>query len=529
MRDQNPAPSPLTAEAAWPLCAEAVWLPTAEEMARLDRRAVGSGATDERTLIEVAGRELARLVGRRWPRGRVVALVGSGHNGADALVALRTLAAWGREVTAVRGGSGPPQPEVRSGWPIELSPPEGLEAAAAGAVVVLDGLLGTGLSGPPRETQARLIGRLNALRLPVVAVDGPSGADFTTGAVPGACVRADLTVCLGWPKLGLLRQPARGFCGELLGVEVGFPPPEPPPGARAITARWVRRMLRPRPPGAHKGDAGYVAVLAGQPGMAGAAVLAARAALRGGAGIVRVVSDEANRIVLQTAVPGATFARWEGEELEEAVAWSHALVVGPGLGRGPERRRLVERVLERRGERPALLDADALSVFAGELETLAARLRPGDLLTPHPGELARLTGGEPEEVLADPPGAARRAAEASGCVVLLKGAPSMVAAPGEALRVATWSGAALAAGGTGDVLAGLAGALLAAGMPAADAAAAGLLLSGIAAARSSAPVGHLAADLSDRLPHVRREVESLRPERPGPVLFAAAAERDPLR
>ncbi|HKK08861.1 MAG TPA: NAD(P)H-hydrate epimerase, partial [Gemmatimonadota bacterium] len=200
-----------------------VWLPTSGEMARLDRDAVEGGHATERSLIEAAGREVARQVAVRFPEGRVAALVGSGHNGADALVALRTLRAWGRDVAAVGGGGAPPEPEVRAGWDVELRPPEALEETFARSGVVLDGLLGTGVSGPAREPQATHIARLNALGVPVVAVDGPSGADFTTGAVPGACVRADLTLTLGWPKLGLLLHPARGRCGRIVCVEIGFP------------------------------------------------------------------------------------------------------------------------------------------------------------------------------------------------------------------------------------------------------------------------------------------------------------------
>ncbi|MFQ5890654.1 MAG: NAD(P)H-hydrate dehydratase [Gemmatimonadota bacterium] len=525
MEDRIADPSRLDSRLAWEAADAVVWLPTAEEMAELDRVAVASGATTERGLIESAGREIARMVARRWPEGPVVALAGSGHNGADALVALRSLVAWGREVAAVQGGSSPPSPDVLQGWPIALLPADRLEETVRRGSVLLDGLLGTGLTGPPRAALADLIERVNGLEVPVVAVDGPSGADFSTGRVPGACVRAALTICLGWPKLGLLRHPARTYCGEIVAVEIGFPPPGAPMGARAITGRWVREMLRPRPPGAHKGDAGYLALVAGQAGMAGAAALAARGALRGGVGIVRIISDPANREVLQAAIPGAIFAPWDDERaVRESLAWAHALVVGPGLGRGEERRRLVERVLELRGETPVLLDADALSVWPGELEALGRHLGPADLLTPHPGELARLSGETLQGVRADPPTAARRAAATAGCAVLLKGAPSVIAVGAEPLRVSTIGGPALAAGGTGDVLAGLAGAYLAAGMPPADAGSAALLISGVAAAASPEAVGHVAADLPDRLPSIRARVARLRRERNDAVVFAAAPD-----
>lgn len=509
----------------WRHAAETVWLPTADEMAELDRRATGSGAIPERALIECAGREVARLVQASWPEGPVVALAGSGHNGADALVALRCLRAWGRPVRAVRCGGSAPQPDVLRGWEIELEAPEATESDLAGASVALDGILGTGVRGAPREAQARIIETANRSGVPIVAVDGPSGADPTTGAVPGACVRASLSVCLGWPKLGLLRFPARRYCGDLVAVEIGFPPAHPRPGARAITAAWVRSAMLPgRGADAHKGKAGYLTLVAGQAGMAGAAVLAGRAAVRGGAGIVRIVSDPANREILQSTVPEALFVPWDDPEaVAESVEWAHAVALGPGLGRGEDRGHLAEEVLERRGARPAVLDADALNLWAGRADALAERLRGPALFTPHPGELARLLDASVEGIIDDPPGRARDAAGRFGCAVLLKGAPSIVAVEGEPLRVATAATPAFATGGVGDVLTGLSGAYLAAGAAPADAGAAGLLISGLAAAAAPEPVGHAASDLPERIPEARREVEARFASTWAGVLFAAPA------
>lgn len=506
----------------WARGADRVWLPTAEEMAALDRRAVESGATTERTLIEAAGREVARRIQQRWPEGPVVGLLGSGHNGADALVALRTLAAWGREARGVICGSGPPEPDVRAGWDVSLVRRERLDAALRGARVAVDGILGTGVAGAPREPQASVIRRIDASPVPVVAVDGPSGVDFTTGQVPGACARARLTVSLGWPKLGLLRFPARAKCGELEAVEIGFPPvADTGIAARAVTARWVREILPRRSPGAHKGEAGYLTVVAGQEGMAGASVLAARAAGRGGAGIVRVVGAPGNRSVVQSSAPDAVFSGWDDPAaVESAVEWSDAVVLGPGLGRGPDRRALAERVMGARGSRPLLLDADGLNVWEGATGALSDRLEPTDVVTPHPGELGRLLELSVEDVLSDPPARAREAADRLGAVTLLKGAPSLVALPDGRLRVAATAGPEVASGGSGDVLSGLTGAYLAAGIGAADAATAALFLSGVAARRSPVPEGHLASDVPDRIPAVRAAVEGLAPGPDGGVLFS---------
>ncbi|MFQ5690244.1 MAG: NAD(P)H-hydrate dehydratase [Gemmatimonadota bacterium] len=522
----------------WRLASAAVWLPTSREMAALDRKAVSSGAICERALIENAGREVAKLLHARWPEGPVLALAGSGHNGADALVALRCLHAWGRRVRAVRCGSRAPAPDVLAGWDLSLEDPGSLSEHLSDSAVVIDGLLGTGLEAAPREPTAALISQVNASGLPIVAVDGPSGADFTTGRVPGACVRASLTVSLGWPNLGLLQFPARRYCGDLLAVEIGFPPDRDeagseeirgaPAAARAITARWVAESMLPRRTSeAHKGRAGYLTLVAGQEGMAGAAVLASRAAVRGGVGILRVVSDPANREILQGAVPEAIFVPWDDSSaVAESVAWAHAVVAGPGMGRGPARRALVERILECRGARPALLDADALNAWEGAPEELAKAVGGKALLTPHPGELARLIESPIQSIQADRTAAARQAAVNLGCTVLLKGAPSLVAEEGHILRVATVLTPALAAGGTGDVLSGLAGAYLAAGSSPLDAASAALLISGLAALSAPGAIGHSSADLPESIPRVRAELDRL-VQRPSiSVLFASPCEVD---
>jgi NAD(P)H-hydrate epimerase len=478
-------------------------------MAALDRAATESGTIPERALIENAGREMAHLVQHMWPEGRVVALAGSGHNGADALVALRTLRAWGREVSAIRCGSQTPEPDVLRGWEITPGDPEDLERELGAGSVLLDGILGTGVSAAPREPQASIIEKVNASGVPVVAVDGPSGANFTTGEVPGACIRAALTVSFGWPKLGLLRFPARSHCGDLFAVEIGFPPPAEPPAARAITASWVAEdMLQPRPASAHKGSAGYLMLVAGQRGMAGAAVLAARSAVRGGVGIVKVVSAPENREIVQTAVPEAVFVSWDSADaVAESVEWADAIAIGPGIGQETDRSALVHAILQARGGRPALLDADGLNLWEGRGEELTQALAGTGLLTPHPGEMARLLSCSLQEVISDPPGTAREAAERFGATVLLKGAPSLVAEQGEALRVSTILTPALATGGMGDVLSGLAGAYMAGGLIPADAASAALMVTGIAVASAPQAVGHSASDVPDRLAAARASLE----------------------
>lgn len=461
-------------------------LPRAQEMAEIDRRAREEHGIPERVLMESAGRAVAQVVQELLPEGKVVAAVGSGHNGGDAYIALRALRSWGREVAAVQAGGAPPDPVLAHRWDVPVQPADEAEAAFAAAAVLLDGILGTGATGAPKRLQARIIEAMNASPGVRVAVDGPSGVDFSTGAVPGACTAADLTVSLGFPKLGLLFQPARSRCGRLLAAEIGFQPlEEGEASAYAITPDWARERLPERAPDAHKGDAGYLLVAAGRSGMAGAGVLAARAALAMGAGIVRIASDAANRKICQTAVPEAIFLDIDDEAaMAEAGSWADAVVVGPGLGRDGIARARLDRALDASGTLPVLIDADGLNLFAGRFDELAALA--GDrpvALTPHPGEMGRLLGCSAGEVRREPVDVAGGAARqlGSGAAVLLKGAPSVVAwNDGPALVSCTGSSAA-ASGGSGDVLAGACGATLAAGLPPRDGLAVGLFYCGRAA------------------------------------------------
>ena len=500
----------------WRYAAREVWLPTAVEMAEIDRVAIESGAIPERALIENAGRALARHVQERFPAGRVTVLAGSGHNGADALVAGRTLSAWGRSVGFVQCGSRAPEPDILAGWGLTLDSAEALDRELAAAGTVIDGILGTGLTTAPRPPQASVIERVNAARAAVVSVDGPSGVDFTTGRVPGAAIRADLTVTFGWPKLGLLRFPARERIGDLVSVEIGFPPPEPPPLARAVTASWMAGLLGVRPADGHKGDAGYLAIIGGELGMAGAVVLAARAAIRAGVGIVRVVSSPENREIVQTGVPEAVFVDWsESEAVVSTLRWAGAVAVGPGLGVAPERAALVVRAREAASV-PLVLDADALNVLSAEAAKEGSALGPSApgrpvLLTPHPGEMARLLGSSVDEVREDPPAAARRLADATRATVLLKGAPTWVATPGGELRATTLVSPAFASGGMGDVLTGVCGACLASGLATADAASAALTLTALAVLGAVDDIGGSAADVPDALPEARRALGRLQP------------------
>lgn len=481
----------------------------AEEMRRWDTAATGAGGVPVRVLIEAAGRAVAAFVQREFPDGRVIAAVGAGHNGADALVALRVLRAWGRDVAAVFTGERHPDAALLHGWEVaELDLARDADALRTSGVL-LDGILGTGARGAPRPERARLIEALNGAVRPIIALDGPSGVDLTTGACAAQAVRATATVCFGALKRGLLLFPGREMAGRLVVAEIGLPPLGPPAGALLVTPAWAARRLPPMRPNAHKGQMGLVSIVAGHPGMAGAAVLAGLGALRGGAGKARLVSPDANRTILQATVPEALYVDRDGADAAEVAGRADALVAGPGMGTEPADADFLRAVLEC-ARCPVLLDADALTLLSRE-PALRELVQGPLLLTPHPGELARLLGTESGAITADPFAAATRAAERFGCAVLLKGAPSLVAAPGIATRVNVAGHAGIATGGMGDVLSGLAGALLATGVAPENAGALALLFAGRAAEIAGRGRALLPRDVLDALPDALGDSEGNAP------------------
>lgn len=533
-----------------------ILLPTGEEAAALDQRASAGHSVPGRTLIESAGRAAADVLDFLHPSGPVRVVAGKGNNGADGVVLARTLALRGRvvELLLPQGVPGSLAAGLLSGifQPSEAGPSPTPEGGGSGGLslgtgpllhpptVVVDALLGTGLRGAPRPEAAGWIEWMGSGGTPVLALDLPSGVDATTGRVPGAAVRAETTVAFGWPKLGTLLHPGRAHAGRIIGVEIGFPPFRDGTGAVLLTPEWGRALRPRRPPVTHKRAVGTLFLLAGGDGMAGAAILAARSALRTGVGLLHVATGRGSLDALRAAVPEAiTVDASDEEAVFRALGRSDALAAGPGMGTDPAAATLLRRVLGewRRGDpggrrRPVLLDADALTILAdagmgtgtdpgamsgtetggrsaGESEAGAGagagapvpiRTDETFLLTPHPGEFARLMAGSSEFGLPDRPAAARAAAARYRATVLLKGTPSLVASPGGPLRVDSGGSSALATGGMGDVLTGCAGALLALGCPPPDAASVALLLTGEGARARGFGAGLLPSDVIDALP-----------------------------
>jgi ADP-dependent NAD(P)H-hydrate dehydratase / NAD(P)H-hydrate epimerase len=469
---------------------------TAAEMREWDRRAILRGVP-EPVLMESAGRAAASIVQKLFPDGRVVAAVGAGNNGGDAMVVARTLKTWGRDVTMVLAGSRAPDAALLHGWELETIGIDGAEDAFRRAGVIVDGLLGTGASGAPREGFARAIEAMNASGRPVVALDGPSGVDFTTGQAPGVAIRAVATVTFGAPKTGLLRFPGRELAGRIVAVEIGFDTLADGFGAELITPAWAHARLPRVPADAHKGKMGRVVIAAGRKGMAGASVLAGLGTLRAGAGMAVLVAPEANRPIIQSDLPEALF--YDRAALPDGFgADADALVAGPGMGTDDESLALLRKLIAS-GEGPILFDADATTLLAKNPELRGEIHRPL-LLTPHPGEMARLLGKTTGDVTADPFAAAREAVDRYDCVVLLKGTPSVVAAKDRPVLVNVAGHSGIATGGMGDVLSGVAGAFLAIGCEPRDAAGLALFYAGRAAEIAGRGRGLIPRDIPDALP-----------------------------
>lgn len=483
-------------------------LVTADQMRRIDRLAIEKHGIPGIVLMENAGRQVAEAV---WEvlqeryRGPVLIVCGKGNNGGDGLVAARHLLNRGVEVQVALlapGGelSGDAATNYRIarniGVPlVEHADGEAVRVTARRAGVLVDAILGTGISGDVQGVPAEAIDALNRSSAPVVAVDIPSGIHADTGAVCGLAVRADVTVTFGLPKIGLLLHPGAEHCGQLRVADISLPRhllESPGLQANLVNGGMAADMLPARHPAMHKGDAGRVLVVAGSVGMTGAAALCAQAAVRAGAGLVFVACPASLNDILEAKCTEAmtlplplpeTDERTLGAAARETILAearrSDAVALGPGLSQHPETAALVREVVAACSA-ALVLDADGLNALEGEAGLVKER-RAATVITPHPGELARLMGGTVENIQQDRVDAARRAAEATGAVVVLKGAATVTAAPGGEVWVNSTGNPGMASGGMGDVLTGMVAAFLAGGAEATGAAVAGVYYHGLAA------------------------------------------------
>lgn len=441
-----------------------VLVTSAREAAALDAATIAAG-TPSRELMRRAGvaasEHIMRVLGDR-ARAGVRVFVGGGNNGGDGWVAAADLAQRGIPV-AVTETAEARTDDCKAEKAAALSSLARAKAPGDGASIV-DALLGTGASGAPAGKIAaavKEIARSRAAGAYVVSLDLPSGLDAATGARAGAVV-ADATVSFGTMKRGHLIS--RASCGHIVVVDIGLlPPAKNAQLPELVSAADVYPRVPPIPARAHKGTRKKLAIVGGSEGMAGAVLLAAQAAFRSGVGLLRLCVAEGSVSAVHGAAPAALVGEWQPdtEFADPNGAWADAVVIGPGLGKSPRAKRLAEHVFKG-SAKLLVVDADALNVFARDAGALVDLLdgRPA-VLTPHPAELGRLLQRDTHDVDALRFEVAVEAARFFGAIVLLKGTPTIIAAPDGDVRVSAAGTPALATGGSGDALAGMIGTLLA--------------------------------------------------------------------
>ncbi|EKS6744137.1 bifunctional ADP-dependent NAD(P)H-hydrate dehydratase/NAD(P)H-hydrate epimerase [Enterobacter ludwigii] len=470
----------------------------ADDLRHAEKEAADSLGITLYELMQRAGEAAFNVACTAYPESsHWLILCGHGNNGGDGYVVARLAVAAGIHVTLLALESDKPLPEeasaAREAWlnaggvihATDIVWPEEID-------VIIDGLLGTGLRSAPRDPVATLIARANAHSAPVVALDIPSGLMAQTGTTPGAVIQAAHTVAFIALKPGLLTGKARDVTGTLhhnaLGLESWLAGQET--HVSRVDASLLAQWLPPRRPTSHKGDHGRLVIIGGDHGTAGAIRMTGEAALRCGAGLVRVLTRIENSAPIITARPELMVHELTPQSLEESLEWADVVVIGPGLGQQAWGKQALQKVENFR--KPMLWDADALNLLA-----INPDKRHNRILTPHPGEAARLLNCSVAEIESDRLLSARRLVKRYGGVAVLKGAGTVVASD-EAMGIVDAGNAGMASGGMGDVLSGIIGALLGQKLPLYDAACAGCVAHGVAADKLAARYGTrgmLATDL----------------------------------
>jgi ADP-dependent NAD(P)H-hydrate dehydratase / NAD(P)H-hydrate epimerase len=489
----------------------------AKEMRAVDAWAIEEQAVPSLDLMERAGIGLARVVVAVAKPGPIRVVVGKGNNGGDGLVVARLLREEGREVDVLATGD---MSELKGDALANLErlpgpAPEPFEAERlVGSGAIVDAMLGTGFEGTPREPVKSAIEAINSQPdTPVVACDISSGVNAGNGEIEGRAVEADATASFHGPKVGLYVAPGKFHSGEAHIVEIGIPRGAPAPARAGLITQRALDLIPHRGSDGSKFTSGVVVIAGGSRGLTGAPTMVALAAQRTGAGYVQVAVPESAEQALELRLLEAMTRGMperdgmhteEGaERVAEMAERAGAIVLGPGIGKG-DGPTAFARKLVRIADKPLVIDADGLNAQVGALEGLAEREQP-TVLTPHAGELARLLDTDSAEIERRRLHHAQEAADRSGCVVLLKGDDTIVAQPGVAPNaISPGATPALATAGTGDVLSGIIGALLAKGLTAFEAAAAGTLIharAGIEAARRIGGADHVVAgDVIDAIP-----------------------------
>jgi NAD(P)H-hydrate epimerase len=488
----------------------------AESMRAADRWAIEEQRVPSLELMEAAGGAVARAAAEVAGDGPARVVCGKGNNGGDGLVAARALAETGYEVEALLlWPPGELSDDAAANLERLREPARHVEhtelaGALAGAGVVVDAIFGTGFSGAPRAPADAAIGSINSCGAPVVAADVASGVDASTGEVAGAAVEADITVSFHAAKLGHWIAPGKWHTGKLRVAEIGIPPGDPAEPPAGLIGHAVLELAPHRGEGSTKFSSGQVVVVGGSRGLTGAVCMAAEASIRAGAGYATVAVPAELEPIFEVKLTEVMSRGFEGsgdglgpadaDGILEAAERAAAVVLGPGMGRSDDSFALI-RDLVARIDAPLLIDADGLNALAGRLGEVGRRGSP-TVLTPHAGELGRLLERDSGEVAEHRLAAAREAASASGAIVVLKGDDTLVVDDNR-VAVNRVSAPALATAGTGDVLSGTIGALLARGMDPFAAACAGVLAhsrSGRHAAGELGAEAVIASDVIEALP-----------------------------
>ena len=507
----------------------------AAESRELDRLSQEKYGIPSYSLMTRAGEAVADALVERFPEAAadVLVVAGKGNNGGDGFVAGRRLIQDGFAARAVllgraadlKGDAARAHADFRacSGKVVEASTESSLEAALnKRPSAIVDAIFGTGLNAEVKDGPRRAIEIVNSFAVPTVAVDIASGVNSDTGAVMGIAIHASLTVTFGFAKFGHVSYPGAGQCGELRIVEIGFAPraiEEIAPRGRFLERGDLQHLIRARRVDSNKGNYGHPLVMAGARGKSGAVLLASRAALRTGAGLVTAAMPEsiqpivaAGQAELMTEPIADRDGHFDGAHAPDALKMllegKSALIVGPGIGVSDDTKRLIEWLISEacERERPMLIDADGLNAVAAIGCEVLKRARGPIVLTPHPGEASRLLGIPTGAINADRVSAARTLAERTGATVLIKGARSVIASPDGDVYINSTGNPGMATPGMGDALSGIVGTLLGQKMRPLDALALGVFIHGYAADRVAARmgrVGYIAGDLIDELPAAR--------------------------
>ncbi len=499
---------------------------TSSQMMAVDKTTIEEIGIPGPVLMEQAGRACAEEAEALLPtqaEGRIAIVCGKGNNGGDGLVAARYLHNAGYQVEifllahsdGLRGDALLNRNILNSlDVPVHVCASQGsVENMDLKAFdVIVDAIFGTGLSKEVRGVYATAIEMINNAATPVVSVDIPSGLSSDTGKVLGCSVNATVTVTFGAPKVGQLTYPGAELTGDLVVADIGIPPsvyPSGPASTWVLSDDDMEPYLGLRKPDSHKGDFGHLAVIAGSRDKPGSAGLCCQAACRSGAGLVTLVAPaKVLDRVLVGAVEFMGITLEQFSEVRAAIEGKSALVLGPGLGQDESVATMVFDLVQNL-DVPIVIDADALNVLAGHLDVL--KMAGGKrILTPHPGEMARLMGKNTSEIQANRLDVARQLASDTGCTVVLKGAATVIADEDETAFIVPTGNPGLASGGSGDVLAGVIGSFLCQGLDPLEAAAVGAYVHGAAgdlAASYLGQRGQVASDLLDFLPEVIKRGE----------------------